>query len=325
MKFSRRLCEWVLLLAAGSMMATTAIGQPFPSKMITVIVPYPGGSTTDVVTRIIMDRARESLGQTIIVENRTGAAGVIGTTQVFRAPADGYTLLMASQSHTANPSLYRNISWDPIKSFSPIALVGVIPNVLAVHKSSPHQTLQSFVAYAKAHPGQLNYSSGGMGTSLHLTGEMLKQAAGINLVHVPFKSEADGFNALRAGDVAISPFGIAVIKPWIDSGEMRALATVSRKRSKMLPAVPTAAESGFPGLEVNPWYAFLAPANTPPAVVTKLNAAIVSAMKSPDVQAKLEGLGMELEPGSPEDLEKFLRVDTERWSKLIKEAGIRLE
>lgn len=325
MKLSRRLFGWALPLVAALMLATGALAQSFPSRMITVVVPYPAGGTADVVARIIIERVRESLGQPIVVENRTGAAGVIGTTLVSRAPADGYTLLMASQSHTANPSLYRNISWDPVKSFAPIALVGVIPNVLAVHKSSPFNTLQEFVAYAKARPGKLNYSSGGVGTSLHLTGEMLKQAAGIDLVHVPYKSDAEGFSALRAGDVSISPFGIANVKPWIDAGEIRALAMSSRKRAQMLPNVPTAAESGFPSLEVNPWYAFLAPAGTPTAVTAKLNSAIVAAMRSPEVQAKLVGLGMELEPGTPENLEQFLRADTDRWSKLIKAADIRLE
>ncbi|HSV84019.1 MAG TPA: tripartite tricarboxylate transporter substrate binding protein [Ramlibacter sp.] len=325
MKTSRRILGCAFALAVTAVMAPTAVAQTFPSRLITVVVPYPAGGTVDVVARIIIERARESLGQPIVVDNRTGAAGVIGTTLVSRASADGYTLLMASQSHTANPSLYRNINWDPVKSFSPIALVGVIPNVLAVHSSSPFKTLQEFVAHAKANPGKLNYSSGGVGTSLHLTGEMLKQAAGINLVHVPYKSDAEGFSALRAGDVAVSPFGIANVKPWIDAGEIRPLAISSRKRAAMLPDVPTAAQSGFPNLEVNPWYAFLAPAGTPPAVVARLNAAIVAAMKAPDVQAKLVGLGMELEPGTPAQLESFLRADTDRWSKLIRDAGIRLE
>ncbi|HSV82107.1 MAG TPA: tripartite tricarboxylate transporter substrate binding protein [Ramlibacter sp.] len=316
-----------LLASTLSLLAVTgaAHGQAYPSRTITVVVPYPAGGTADVVGRIIVERLRESLGQTVVVDNRTGAAGSIGSTHVARAPADGYTLLVASQSHTANPSLYSNIPWDPVKSFAPVILVGVIPNVLAVHKSFPAKTLQEFVAYAKSRPGQLNYSSGGVGTSLHLTGEMLKQAAGINLTHVPYKTDQEGFSALRAGDIALAPLGIAHVKPWIESGELRALAVSTPKRSRLLPNVPTAAESGFPDFDVRPWYAFLAPAGTPDPVVAKLNSAIAAALKMPEVQTKLAALGLELEPGSPEDLANFLRTDTARWSKLIKQAGIRLE
>jgi len=316
-----------LLASTLSLLAVTgaAHGQTYPSRTISVVVPYPAGGTADVVGRILVERLRESLGQTIVIDNRTGAAGSIGTTHVARAAPDGYTLLVASQSHTANPSLYANVPWDPVKSFAPVMLVGVIPNVLAVHKSSPFKTLGEFVAYAKTRPGQLNYSSGGVGTSLHLTGEMLKQAAGINLTHIPYKTDQEGFTALRSGDVAISPLGVAQIKPWVDSGELRPLAVSTPKRSRLLPNVPTAAEAGFPEIEVRPWYAFLAPAGTPDAVVAKLNAALREALKSPEVESKLLGLGLELEPGSPEDAATFLRTDAARWSKLIKRAGIRLE
>ncbi|RZL87685.1 MAG: tripartite tricarboxylate transporter substrate binding protein [Variovorax sp.] len=317
----------VLLASALSLLALAGVAhaQSYPSKPIALVVPYPAGGTADVVGRILAERLRESLGQPVIIENRSGAAGSIGTTLVARARADGYTLLMASQSHTANPSLYANLPWDPVKGFAPIILVGVIPNVLTVHKSSPVKTLKEFVTYAKSRDGQLNYSSGGAGSSLHLTGEMLKQAAGINLTHIPYKDEADGFSALRSGDVAISPFGVAKVKPWVDSGELRPLAVSTPKRSRMLPDVPTAAEAGFPDIEVKPWYAFLAPAGTPAAVVSKLNAAIAAALKSPEVDSKLQGMGVELEPGSPEDLRSFLQSDAARWSKLIKQAGIRLE
>lgn len=325
MRFFQRSWGGLLAWLLGSALTASALAQQFPTRPITVVVPYPAGASGDVVARIIIEKARESLGQPMVVDNRTGAAGVIGTTLVARAAADGYTLLMATQSHTANPSLYRNISWDPVASFAPIALVGVIPNVLAVSTTSPYKTLQDFVARAKAYPGQLNYSSSGVGTSLHLTIEMFKQAAGIDLVHVPYKSDVEGFSALKTADVVISPFGIANVKPWIEAGDIRPLALSSRKRSALLPHVPTAVEAGFPSLEVNPWYAFLAPHGTPPAVVSRLNTAIVGAMKSPEVQAKLVNLGMELEGGTPADLERFLRNDTARWSKLIKDVGIRLE
>lgn len=312
------------MLALSGAVPAHAQSQSYPTRPITIVAPFPAGGTADVVARVLSDRLRDTLGQPIIIDNRVGAAGSIGTSLVARAPADGYTLLIASQSHTANPSLYAKLPWDPLKSFSPIVLVGVIPNVVTVPASSPNKTLAEFVTYAKAHPG-VNYGSAGIGTSIHLTAEMLKQAAQINLTHIPYKSDSESYAGMRAGDVAMAPLGLAFAKPHIDSGELRALAVTTPKRSRMLPNVPTAAESGFPAFDVRPWYAFLAPAGTPPAIVAKLNAAITDAMKTPAVEAKLLDLGLELDPGTPEALEKFLRADVARWDKVIKQAGIRLE
>jgi tripartite-type tricarboxylate transporter receptor subunit TctC len=300
--------------------------QSYPSKPITIVAPYPAGGTADVVARVIADHMRETLGQPVIIDNRAGASGTIGTTFVARAPADGYTLLSASQSFTTSPSLYSNIPWDPLKSFAPIILVGVIPNVIAVYGSSPVKTLGELVSYVKAQPpGKLNYASSGVGTSIHLTAEMLKQKAGLSLTHVPYRSDSDAFSALRAGDVLMAPLGLAFAKQWVDSGELRALAVTTPKRSRLLPNVPTPAESGFPEFEVRPWYAFLAPAGTPDAVVARLNAAIGAALKSPGVQSKLLNLGLEPDPGSPDDLRKFLQADSTSWAKTIKQAGIRLD
>lgn len=321
----RHLLSLSLLMLGGT---TQALAQApaYPSRPITIVAPYSAGSTADMVARIIADRLRETLAQPVIIDNRVGAAGSIGTTLVARAPADGYTLLIATQSHTANPSLYAKLPWDPIKSFTPIVLVGVIPNVVAVSAASPYKTLADFVTYAKTRPdGQVNYASAGVGTSIHLTAEMLKNAAQIKLTHIPYKGDSESYAALRAGDVAMAPLGLAFAKSHVDSGELRALAVTTPKRSRLLPNVPTAAESGFPAFDVRPWYAFLAPAGTPPAVVAKLNAAITESMKAPAVQAKLLDLGLDLDPGTPEALEQFLKTDAARWEKVIKEAGIRLE
>ena len=298
--------------------------QSYPSKPITIVVPFGPGGTADVVVRAMSDHLRNTLGQPIVIDNRIGAAGSIATTLVARAPADGYTLLIATQSHTANPSLYANLPWDPVKSFAPISLVGVIPNVIAVPTSAPYKTLKEFVAYSKQHPGA-NYASAGVGTSIHLTAELLKQTTGISMTHIPYKGDADSYRALRAGDVAMAPLGLGFAKPFVDNGELRVLAVTTPQRSPLMPDAPTPAESGFPDFEVRPWYAFLAPAGTPDAVVAKLNAAVAAALKAPDLQSKLLSLGLMLEPGSPEELSKFLQTDTARWAKTIKQAGIRLE
>jgi tripartite-type tricarboxylate transporter receptor subunit TctC len=317
----------LLVCALGLLSATGAArAQNFPSRPVTVVAPFGAGSTADVIIRVLADRMRESLGQPIVVENRVGAAGSIGTAYVARAAPDGHTLLMASQSHTANPSLYHEITWDPVKSFAPVTLVGVIPNVIVVNKALPVRSLDEFVRYARARPGRLNYAGGGgVGGSPHLTVEMLKSLAGISLVHIPYRNAPDALNALLAGDVSMTALGLAVAKPRIEAGELRALAVTTPKRSPLLPNVPTVAESGFPDYDVRPWYAVLAPAGTPANVVAKLNAAIAAALKAPEVEAKLRNLGLEPEPSTPEELASFLQADTARWAGLIRRAGIHVE
>ena len=306
-------------------LANAANAQPFPSKPVTVIVPYPPGSMVDIIARAVAESLRQTMGQASILENRPGAASSIATALVARAPADGYTLLMASQAHTANPSLYSKLSWHPLKSFAPVIMVGVIPNVIVVHPSTPAKTLAEFIAYARERPGKLNYASGGAGSSIHLAVEMLRQMAGIDLAHIPYKGSPEALAALLAGEVAMSPLGMAAAKPRAQSGQLRALAITTPKRSPAMPDVPTVAESGFPDYDVSPWYGYLAPAGTPDAIVAKLNADIGAALRSPEVEKRLLNAGTELNPGSPEDLRKFIESDVERWAKVIKQAGIKLD
>jgi tripartite-type tricarboxylate transporter receptor subunit TctC len=309
----------LLLLAAG------ATAQPFPSKPIHVIVPYPAGGVVDVIARSVGERMTQTTGQPNVIENRVGAAGSIGTEAVARAAPDGYTLVVASPSHTVNISLYSKLSWHPLTSFAPVALVGVIPNVILVHPSVPVKTLAGFVAYAKARPGQLNYASAGAGSSVHLAAELLEQMAQIKLVHIPYKGQPEAVTALITGEVAMMPLTMALAKARIQAGQARALAVTTPRRSSALPDLPTVAESGYPGYEVSTWFGYLAPAGTPPEVVSRLNAEINAALKHPDVQKRLVALGAELDPGTPQEFAKFLEADMTRWARVIKQAGIKAD
>lgn len=299
--------------------------QPFPSKPIKVIVPYSAGGVVDVIARSVGDRMSQSMGQPSVIENRVGAAGGVGTEVVARSAPDGYTLVVASPSHTVNISLYSKLSWHPLTSFAPVAMVGVIPNVILVHPSIPSKTLAEFVAYAKARPGKLNFASAGAGSSVHLAAELLKQMAQIDLVHIPYKGQPEAVTALITGDVAMMPLTMALAKARIQSGQARPLAVTTPKRSPALADMPTVAESGYPGYEVSTWFGYLAPAGTPPEIVNRLNAEINAALKSPEVEKKLVALGAELDPGTPQAFGKFLEADMARWARVIKQAGIKAD
>lgn len=320
MKPHRSLVAALLLLACAAAQA-----QPFPSKPLKVVVPYPAGGVVDVIARAIGEPLSQALGQPVVVENRTGAASNIGTEAVARAPADGHTLVLASPAHTVNVSLYPRLSWHPIKSFAPVAMVGVIPNVIVVHPSVPVKSLQELVAYAKARPGQLNYASAGSGSSIHLAAEMLKQMAGIFVLHIPYRGQPEAVTAIITGEVQMMALTMALAKARIQSGQMRGLAVTSSARSPAMPDLPTVAESGYPGFEVATWFAYLAPAGTPADAVARLNAEINAAMKQPAVATRLQNVGAELRPGTPRDLGAFLETDIERWAKVIKQAGVKLD
>ena len=309
-----------LLLATSA----NAYAQGFPSKPIKVIVPYSAGGVVDVIARAVGDRMTQTLGQPSVIENRIGAAGSIGTEAVARSAPDGYTLLVASPSHTANISLYSKLSWHPMTSFAPVAMVGVIPNVILVHPSMPVKSLAEFVAYAKARPGQINYGSAGAGSSVHLAAELLEQVAQIKMVHIPYKGQPEAVTALITGDVSMMPLTMSLAKARIQSGQARPLAVTTAKRSAALPDLPTVADS-YPGYEVSTWFGYLVPAGTPPEIVNRLNAEVNAALKHPDVEKKLGALGAEFDPGTPQAFAKFLESDMNRWAKVIKQAGIKAD
>ncbi|XAH21978.1 tripartite tricarboxylate transporter substrate binding protein [Xylophilus sp. GW821-FHT01B05] len=317
------------LLRALSLSLLTGAGlagaQTYPIKPVTLIIPFAAGSTSDVIARLFAPPMQELLGQPLIIDNRPGAAGTIGTAAVARAPADGYTLMLTSPGHAAAKSLYRGITWDPVKSFAPVILAGAIPNVIAVKSSSPFKTIGEFVSYVKAHPGKENYAHTGIGTSPHLMTELFKQQTGMDLQQIPYKGSGEVVNALIAGDVAMAPLGLLIAAPQVEAGVLRVLAVSAQTRSTVMPTVPTLKESGFPDVDARPWQGIFAPAGTPRPIVEKLNAAFAKAMNYPDVKSRLVMLGMQLDLGSPEEMGRFIQEDVERWTRVIRQGGIRVE
>jgi tripartite-type tricarboxylate transporter receptor subunit TctC len=311
---------FALLLLA---LAAQGVAQPYPSKPIRVIVPYPPGGVVDVIARSVGERMTQTIGQPSVIENRVGAASAIGTELVARAAPDGYTLIVASPAHTTNISLNSKLTWHPIRSFAPVAMVGVIPNAILVHPSMPAKTLAEFISHAKANPGKINYASAGAGSSVHLAAELLQQMAQIKMVHIPYKGQPEAVTALITGEVSMMPLTMALAKARVQAGQARALAVTTPKRSSALPDLPTVAESGYPGYEVSTWFGYLAPAGTPPEVVNKLNAEINAALKHPDVEKRLVALGAELDPGTPQAFGAYLEADMTRWARVIKQAGIK--
>ena len=299
--------------------------QSYPSKPIRLVVPYTPGAGTDTIGRILAQKAGESLGQQVVVDNRPGAGGTIGTEIVAKAPADGYTLLFAPTSHAINPGIYPKLGYDTQKDFSPISVVASLPVVLAVELSIPATSVKELVALAKSKPGQLTMASSGNGTVFHLTGELFKDAAGINIVHVPFKGGAPAVAAVLGGQVSLTFETSVTLLPHIRAGKLRALAVASQRRIALLPDVPTLAESGYPGLLAENWYGLWAPAGTPKEVVARLYATLERTIHSPDVREKLAQQGAEIRENTPEQTAAFLGAEMVKWARVIKDSGAKAD
>lgn len=313
----------IVFAGAGLALASAvAVAQSWPQRPLRVVVPFPAGGIVDIIARALGEPMAKSLGQPWVVENLTGASGSIGTDAVARAPGDGHTLLLASPSHTTNPSLVKSLPWHPLRSFAPVTMVGSIPNLILVHPVLPVKSVRELVALAKRRPGELNYASAGPGSAINLAAEMLRTMAGIEVVHVPYRGQPEALAALVAGEVQFMPLTVALAEAPVRSGRARALAVTSSRRLKGWPDLPTVAESGYPAYEVSTWFAFLATAGTPETAVSRLNAELRSALRTPAVEKRLLALGMELEPGSPADLATFLERDVERWARVVRAAGI---
>lgn len=303
--------------------AASAWAQDYPSKPIRWIVPFPPGGGADATARTISMKVAENTGKSLIVDYRAGAGGNIGTELVVRSAPDGYTILQTTNGHTIQPHL-RKQSWDPIKDFAPITVVATYPLVIAVHPSVPATSLKELIAYAKANPGKLTYGSSGNGGPLHIGAEIFKRAAGVDILHIPYKGNAPMTLAVVAGEVSMVFDSLTGPLPNIRAGKLRALGYTGAKRSSQLPEVPTATESGVP-VVYEAWNGMLAPAGTPPEAIAWLNREIAKAVASPDVRERLSGLGYDPVTNSSEQFAAMIAADLERFGKLLRDAGIRAD
>ena len=321
-----RLLPLVCCLMAGVWLAPIeAAGQPYPSKPIRIVDAYPPGGSTDVVARIVGAKFQESLGQLWVIDNRPGAQGIIGTETVARAPADGYTLLMYTGSHAVHPSIYKNLPYDLLKAFAPITQITSTTNVLAVHPSLPVRTVKEVLAVAKARPGELNYSSAGIGSTTHMAMELFKSMTGVDITHIPYKGAAPAVMDCVAGHVTMMFGPMPVVSPHAQSGRLRLIAVSTGKRSPAIPAVPTVAEAGVPGYESTNAVGILAPAGTPRDIVGRLNTEIVRILNLPDVKERLSTLGAEPVGSTPAEFATFIRSDMTKWAKVVRDARIPLQ
>jgi tripartite-type tricarboxylate transporter receptor subunit TctC len=303
-----------------------AQAQPFPNRAITLVIPFAPGGSTSIVGRVIADRMSQLLGESIVVDNRPGAGGTVGTKLVAKSEPDGYTLLLGYTGTLAiGPSLYKNVGYDPRKDFVSIGLIGHAPNSLVVHPSFPAKTVTELIAYAKAHPGQVNFGSAGVGTVSHICGEYFAQAAGITLVHIPYKGTAPALTDVLGGHIPMAFAPIPAAHANVSGGLLRALAVTSASRSTLLPDVPTISEAGLPGFDISLYYGLVAPAGTPRAVIDKLNKELRAALASEEVKKQLSQDGTEITPGTPEDYAAFIDKDEKKWSQLLKVSGIEQE
>ena len=311
------------LLAAAAGWGVAAHAQSYPAKSVRLIVPFAPGGGVDFTTRILAQKLGDQWGQQAVVDNRPGAGGIIGTELVAKSPPDGYTLLMGSiGSVSINPGLYRKLPYDPVKDFAPVTQIGFVPNIVVVHPSLPVRSIRELIAFARARPGALVYGTGGSGTSNHLSGELFKTLARIDLRHVPYKVGAQATSDLIGGHLAVMFDNFPTSLPHVRTGKLRALAVTSAVRSGAAPEVPTVAESGLPGYEIIGWVGVLVPAATVKEVVSRLHADIGKALLLPDLKEKFAHLGAEAGSSTPEQFGAFIQAEIAKWGKVIKDAGI---
>ena len=306
--------------------AFAASGQPYPNHAIRLIVPFPAGGTTDILARAAAQKLTESMGQSVVVDNRPGAGGNIGADVVAKSAPDGFTLLMGTVgTHAINPSLYAKMPYDHVKDFTPVVLVAGVPNVLVVNPSLPVNSVADLIKLAKAKPGSINFASSGNGTSIHLSGELFKTMAGVDMTHVPYKGSAPALTDLIGGQVQVMFDNLPSSLPYIKAGKLRAIAVTSSKRAPALPDVPTISESGLPGFDASSWFGILAPAGTPPAVVARLNTEVNKWLQTPEAKEQLLAQGAQAAGGAPEQFAAFIRSETDKWAKVVKASGAKVD
>ena len=316
----------VMVPAVLAAAAWSAAAQQFPSKPIIVISPFAPGGTSDFVGRVVAQKIMENTGWKMVIETKPGADGQIGSDYVAKSAPDGYTLCLGpSSTHAIQPSVFKKLPYDVLRDFAGITMLGATANVIAVNPAVPATNVKELIAYAKANPGKLNFSSPGTGTSVHISGEMFKDAAGIDLLHVPFKGSGPSMTAVLGGDVQILFENISAAVPNIKAGRLRPIAVTSMTRASPLPDVPTLNESGLPGFEVLAWFSMFAPAATPKDVIARLNAEFVKALKDQKVQEQMNSRGLEPRPMAPEEFTAIWRKDVEKYAAIVKKAKITID
>ncbi|ANN68175.1 tripartite tricarboxylate transporter substrate binding protein [Bordetella bronchialis] len=313
------------LIAGLCLAACTATAAAYPDRPIRIVLGFPAGGGADVVLRTVTPGLAEELGQPVIVDNRPGAGGNLGMDIVAKAAPDGYTLLMAAPGLATNASLYEHLPFDPAKDFTAIGMVSSVPNVLVVTPSLPFQSVAELIAYAKDHPGELNYASSGIGTSLHLAGALFERDAGVKLTHVPYRGGPAAINDVMSGQVQMMFSVLPLAVPQIKAGKLRALAVTGATRTSALPDVPTMIEAGLKGYTATTWNGLVAPAGTPAPIVNQLNAALQRVLDRPDVRKAFAGMGQDVVKDTPQEYDAMLKQETEKWQQVIKAAGIKAE
>ena len=322
MSWIKSFCAVAALLGVGGA-TDSARAQTYPARAITLVIPFAPGGSTSIVGRAIADKMSELLGEKVVVDNRPGAGGTVGTKAVAKSDPDGYMLLLGYTGTLAiGPSLYKNPGYDPRKDFAPIGMIGNAPNSLVVNPSFPAKTVAELITYAKANPGTINFGSAGAGTASHITGEYFARSAGITLVHIPYKGTGPALTDLLGGHIPMAFAPIPASHANVSAGLLRALAVTSTTRSGLLPDVPTIAESGLPGFDASLYYGLVAPAGTPRPVIDILNRELRAALASSEVKKQLGLDGTEITPGTPEDYADFIDRDEKKWSQLVKASGV---
>ena len=313
----------LLLALLGVAVACAAVAQTFPSRAIRVIVPFPAGGTADGIARTVSQRMSENVGQALVVENRSGANGIVGTEAVAKSTPDGYTLLMAPSGHAINNSLNASVPYDPVKDFQMLTLIGTVPMVAVVNNDFPVRSIRDLIDTAKAKPGSISYGSGGPGGSNHLAVELFSTMAGVKMLHIPYKGDTPGIADLLGGQIQMIFLNIPSALPLAKSGRVRAIGITSRTRSELLPDVPTIAET-VPGYEAGSWHGFFAPAGTPAPVVATLSTELRRAINTPQVRDKLKADGVNVVANTPEEFTAFVKTEIDKWAQIIRTANVKL-